>query len=368
LRRGVAQAEQLAGISHPNPEYVGPLGPQPYLASHNFDAFTAQARGDVLIPQVKTIFDVARAKHLVAAGFVSRTATASAVGNKAGLFGYTTYTEFTLTNTMRNKEGSSSGWATQTSTSLKDIDGSSIARVSSEKCVAGVGKRKLDPGKYAVILEPAAVNDLVAFLGFNLDARSAEQGQSFLSKKGKRGETLAGEKLFPEYISLRSDPFNPKVPATPWDDSLLPNDRIAWIDKGVVKNLYWDRFWAGKAGRKPTPIPSSLILDGQSNTLDDLIKSADRALLVTRFFYVRYLQPQTLQLTGLTRDGVFLVEGGKIVAPVTNFRWNESPVRVLQNTKKMSRPVLVSGGESAPSFAPAILATDFNFASISDAV
>jgi predicted Zn-dependent protease len=344
------------------------LGPQKFPALSNFDSFTANARGDVMIPHVAAILDAAKSKKLTAAGFVTRTATSLSVANKAGLFGFHEYTDSSLTNTMRNAEGSSSGWSTQVSSSMKDLDGHHVALVSADKCLQGVGKKKLEPGKYTVILEPAAVSDLIGYFGFGLDARSAEQGQSFLSRKGKQGETLVGEKLFPEYISLRSDPFNTKLSATPWGPSLLPNEAIAWIDKGVMKNLYWDRYWAEKAGRKPTPYPSNLVLEGQSTTLEDLIRSADRALLVTRFWYIRLLQPQTLEVTGLTRDGVFLVEKGKITDPVMNFRWNESPVRVLQNTRKVATPIPVAGAEAGSSFAPAILTENFNFASISDAV
>ena len=261
----------------------------------------------------------------------------------------------------------SSGWASQTSVSLKDVNGEAAARISVEKCVRGGGtKRKLDLGKYTVILEPAAVSDLVGFLGFNFGARDAEQGQSFLSKQG--GGTHLGEKMFPEYITLRSDLSDTKLPATPWGPSLLPNERIAWIEKGVVKNLFYDRFWASKAGKDPTPAPANLTLDGQNNTLEDLIQSTDRGLLITRFWYIRFLQPQTLQLTGLTRDGVFLVEKGKITDPVTNYRWNESPVRVLQNTKKLTQPSPSQGAEAGASIVPAILVTDFSLASVSDAV
>ncbi len=369
LRRGVEQSEELARISRPDPEHVAPLGPQQYPVLHNFDPFTAGARGDAMIPHVKAVIDAALEKKLTAAGFITRSATASAVGNKAGLFGYTTYTDSSLSNTMRNSGGSSSGWATQVSTCLKDLDGHAAARISADKCSNGVNKRRLDPGKYTVILEPAAVSDLIGYLGHGLSARSAEEGQSFLSRKGKPGETLVGDKLFPEYITLRNDPFNPKLSTRPWSwGSALPNEPITWIDHGVIKDVYWDRFWAQKAGRKATPYPANLLLEGQNNSLDDLIKSADRALLVTRLWYVRTLQPQTMQLTGLTRDGVFLIENGKVTEPVMNFRWNESPVRVLQNTKKLAQPVPVQDKDGGPSFSPAILATDFNFASISDAV
>ena len=369
LRRGVEQAEALARISRPNPEDMPPLGPQKYPEIENFDTPTGNSRGDALIGHVKAIIDGGRARKLTAAGFVQRSANWNAVANKAGLFGYHQSTEASLTNTLRNSGGSSSGWATQTSTTIKDLDGQDAARIAIEKCVTGENKKRLDPGKYTVILEPAAVSDLIGNLGYSFGARSAEQGQSFLSRKGgKPGDTLLGEKLFPEYITLRSDPFNPKLPASPWAASLLPNEKIAWIEKGVVKNLYYDRFWAEKAGKKPTPFPANLVLEGQDHTLQDLIQAAGKAVLVTRFWYMRTLQPQTLQITGLTRDGLFLVENGRVTAPLMNFRWNESPVRVLENTRMLSHPVATQGAEAGSSFAPALLATDFNFASISDAV
>ena len=368
LRRGVEQAEDLARISTPDPEHVTALGPQKYPTLNNFDSNTSNARGDVMIPHVKAIIDAARAKKLTAAGFVTRSATAIAAGNKAGLFGFHTYTDSSLTNTMRNTSGTSSGWATQVSTSVKDLDGGSVARVSADKCVSGARYKAARAGKYTVILEPAAVSDLIDQFGYGIDARSAEQGQSFLSKKGKSGETRVGEKMFAECVTLRSDPFNSKLAAIPWGPEFLPNERMAWIENGVMKNMYWDRFWAEKAGHRPTPSPVNLVLEGQNNTLEDLIKSVDRGLLVTRFWYVRTLQPQTMQLTGLTRDGVMLIENGKITEPVMNFRWNESPVHVLRNTKKLTGPIPVESAETGAALAPAILATDFNFASVSDAV
>jgi len=220
-------------------------------------------------------------------------------------------------------------------------------------------------------MEPAAVADLIGWLGFAFGARGAEQGQSFLSKPsadGKSVSTYVGDKLFPEIITLRSDPFHPKLASTPWGPSLLPNEKIAWIEKGVVKNLYYDRYWAQKAGKKPTPFPSELVLEGQDNTMEDLIASVDRGLLVTRLWYIRVVQPKTFQLTGLTRDGVFLIEKGKVTDAVTNFRWNQSPAEVLQRTTKLTQPVRVTNDETGSNMAPALITTDFNFTSISDAV
>lgn len=367
LRRGVALAEELARISPPNPEDMPALGPQKYLVLKNFDSFTAAARGDIMIPHVKAVIDSAKQNQLTAAGFIQRSANAVAVGNKAGLFGYHTYTDSSLSNTMRTAGGTSSGWASETSVSVKDVNGETVGRVSAEKAVRGARtKKKLDPGKYTVILEPAGVSDLVGYLGFNFGARDAEQGQSFLSKQG--GGTHLGEKMFPHYITLRSDPLDTRLATTPWGPSLLPNQRMAWIDEGVVKNLYYDRFWASKAGKEPTPATSNLVLEGQQHTLDDLIRSVNKGLLITRLYYIRMLQPQTLQLTGLTRDGVFLVENGEVTDPVTNFRWNESPVRVLQNTKKLGRPSRNQGDETGSAIVPAIVVDEFNLASVSDAV
>jgi len=375
LKNGVKQAEDLAAISRPDPEYMPALPAQNYPRISNFDEYTASARGDLMVPQVIAVLDGARKNKLVAAGYIQRSANAVGVGNKAGLFGYHSYTDSSLSHTMRNRDGTSSGWATQSSVSLRDLNGEEQARVSIDKCLRGVNRKKLDPGKYTVILEPAAVADVMGWLSFAFGAREAEQGQSFLSKPGKEagqgkgaGETFLGEKLFPEIITLRSDPFHPKLASTPWGSSLLPNEKISWIEKGVVRNLYYDRFWAEKAGKRPTPYPGNLVLDGQDNNLAGLIASVERGLLVTRLWYIRVVQPKTWQLTGLTRDGVFLVEKGKVTDPVTNFRWNESPAEVLQRTTKLTQPVRVTNDETGSNMAPALITTDFNFTSISDAV
>ncbi len=143
---------------------------------------------------------------------------------------------------------------------------------------------------------------------------------------------------------------------------------MTWIDKGVVSNLIYDRYWASKTGRKPTPFPGNLVLDGGGKTLEQLIASVERGLLVTRFWYIRSVNPQTVQLTGLTRDGLFLVENGKVTGAVVNFRFNESPVRLLQNAVAAGQPKRVRGGEGQGMIAPPMIVKDFNFASISDAV
>ena len=166
LKHGVEQAEQLAAISHPDPEDMPALGPQQYPHLSNFDSYTAAARGDLMVPHVQAIIQGALHNKLVAAGYIQRSANAVAVGNKAGLFGYHSYTDSSLSHTMRNREGTSSGWATQSSVSLRDLSGEEQVKVSIDKCLRGANRKKLDGGKYTVILEPAAVADLIGWLGF----------------------------------------------------------------------------------------------------------------------------------------------------------------------------------------------------------
>jgi predicted Zn-dependent protease len=158
------------------------------------------------------------------------------------------------------------------------------------------------------------------------------------------------------------------MPATPWSNDLMPARKINWIDKGVVANLSVDRYWAQKTNRQPTPNATSLILDGGDASVDELIKGVDRGLLVTHFWYIRFVNPQTQQYTGLTRDGLFLIENGKVTEPVMNFRFNDGPLTLLQKTVKVGKASRMRGLEGASMVAPALVATDFNFTSISDAV
>lgn len=380
LRAAVKLSEKLAVISPPNPERMAPLEPQKYAAVENFADSTAKARNEAMIPHVRSIIEGAKGNGLVAAGFFERSADASAIANKQGNFGYGRTTDADLSTTIRNADGTSSGWASQPAVRIEDIDGAVVGKTAIEKCLRWKNPKRLEPGKYTVVLEPTAVGDLVQLLGFSMQARSAEEGRSFLSKKG--GGTLVGEKLFPESITLRTDPLNRMYSVLPWASggggfggggfggfgAGLPTDRITWIEKGVVKNLFYDRYYAGKAGKQPTPAPNHLVLEGGDKSLADLIASVDRGLLVTRFWYIRVVNPQSVQLTGLTRDGLFLIENGKVTSPVVNFRFNESPVHLLQNAVVLGKPVRVRGGEGQGMIAPAVVVKDFPFTSVSDAV
>ncbi len=367
LREALKRSEQLARISPPNPERSSPLPPQKYADEENYAESTAKARNDAMIPHVRAIIESAKASNLVAAGFFERSAASSAVANKAGNFGYGRATDARLSTTVRAADGSSSGWASQPAVRIEEIDGAAIGKTAIEKCLKWKSPKRFEPGKYTVVLEPTAVGDLVQMLGFlGLQARVAEEGRGFLSKKG--GGTLLGEKLFPEWVTLRSDPFNKLYSSLPWGGNVLPAAPISWIEKGVVKNMFYDRYWAEKAGRPPTPAPVNFFLEGGSKSVEELIGSVERGFLVTRFWYIRVVNPQSVQLTGLTRDGLFLIENGKVTSPAVNFRFNESPVRLLQNAIAAGRPVRVRGGEGQGMIAPPLVVKDFPFTSISDAV
>lgn len=367
LRDAVKRSEELAMIAPPNPERVPPLTAQKYPAEENYAESTARARNDVMIPHIRAIIEGAKQKELVAAGFFTREAHTSATANKEGNFGFGRVTDAGLSATIRNSGGTSSGWASQPAVRIEDISGAAVGKTAIDKCLNWKNPKRLDPGKYTVVLEPTAVGDLVQLLGFSMNARAAEEGRSFLSKKG--GGTLVGEKLFPEWITLRSDPFNRLYSSLPWGAfGGLPAAPMPWIEKGVVKNLFYDRYWAMKAGKQPTSFPNHFILDGGGKSLADLVASVPRGLLVTRFWYIRVVNPQTVQLTGLTRDGLFLIEDGKVTSPVMNFRFNESPVRLLQNVVALGKPIRVKGGEGQGMIAPPAVVRDFPFTSVSDAV
>jgi predicted Zn-dependent protease len=375
LAAAVKKAEELAAISPPDPERLPAVGPQKYPATSDYDEHTARARAPEMIPHVKTVIDAAIQRKQVAAGLIERSHRVTAVANKSGLFGFHDASDSQMTTTIRMPDGSSSGWAGQPSMRLADIDSARLAATAGEKCLRWRNPQRLDPGNYTVVLEPTAAGDLVRLMAGAFSARNTEEGRTFLSKRG--GGTLLGEKLFPEFVTFRSDPFDPRQPSSPWTGDLLPNSAITWIDKGVVANLAYDRYWAAKTGKQPTPGGGfgfgfggggSLIMEGGTATVDDLIASVDRGLLITHFWYIRGVNFQTLQQTGLTRDGVFLIEKGKVTTPVMNFRFLESPVRLLKNTQRLGPALRVRGLEGGMMVAPALVATDFPLPSISDAV
>jgi predicted Zn-dependent protease len=368
LTQAQARAEEIARLAPVNPEFMPPLGAQSYAAGKGYDEPSANIRSGQLAAAAKTIIEQARGRNIDAAGYGETGRGFSAMATSAGLFAYDRNTQSRFAITARNQAGTWSGWAGGLDTRFDRLDASAIGARAIGKAAYDTAPVDLDPGKYTVILEPSAVADLVSLLLWNLDARSADEGRSFLAKKG--GGTKLGEKLFHESVTISSDPDDPVVPEPVYSMDGLPQKRTVWVEAGVVRNLVYSRFWAQKMGREPVPGSQSFTMRGGPTSIDEMIKDTKRGVLVTRLWYIREVDPQTLLLTGLTRDGNFLIENGRITAPARNFRFNESPVAMLSNIIAMGPSERTHGGEvdGGTFAAPPLLVKDFTFSSKSSGI
>ena len=374
LQRAVRNAEEVARLSPDNPEYMPVLGPQKYVATNAYFEDVAGVTPDWRASAVATAIDMSKQKGVVSAGFVDSSATIQAIASSKGLFGYDRQTAADYNLTSRTPDGSGSGWASKSFNELRLLNPSQLASAAIEKAAQSKNPAAIEPGKYTVVLEPAALADLLAFLVFSANARQADEGRSFFSKKG--GGNRVGEQILGEQVRIYSDPTHPLAPTLAFEGSGLPIKRNTWVDNGVWKELIYSRFWAQKQGKEPTGGPANLIMEGGRASLADLIAGTERGVLVTRFWYIRPLDPQTLLYTGLTRDGLFLIEKGKVTRPVKNMRWNESPIAALNNIDAMTAPERVVSGEGyggSDGFTfglvcPAVRVREFTFTSASDAV
>jgi predicted Zn-dependent protease len=240
--------------------------------------------------------------------------------------------------------------------------------VAIEKALRSVDAKAIEPGRYTVILEPAATSELLGRMLGAFNARQADEGRSFLSKKG--GGNRLGEKLFDEQVNIWADPWDQQVGVLPWDgNTLLARERTDVIKAGRVNALEYTRYWAQKQGARALGRHGNMVMGGTDKTLAELIANTKKGVLVTRTWYIRMVDPQSVLLTGLTRDGTFYIENGRIAYPVKNFRFNESPVAMLNNIEELGKPVMI-GGDEVPyqMLIPPMKVRDFNFTSLSDAV
>jgi len=368
LQKAVARSEELARLAPENPEYLPFLDRQIYAPpAETYIASTAAMRAKQRGDLVAQSLQVAKEAGVVAAGFLQNTAGFSAMMNSHGLFAYSTSTDVNFSVTLRTKDGTGSGYASRGFNDVGKMDVEGASKTAAWKAAQSGNARAIEPGKYTVILEPAAGIVLLENLYGALDARSADEGRSFLSKPG--GKTRLGEKLVDEQVTVYSDPWNPELPTSPYGDDGLPERRTTWIDKGVIQNLVYSRYWAKQKGVEPVPNPRGFIMSGGSASLEDLIKGTEKGILVTRLWYIRAVDPQTLLYTGLTRDGTFYIENGQIKFPVKNFRFNESPIIMLNNLEALGKPERTVSGEGGGSaLIPPMKIRDFTFTSLSDAV
>lgn len=363
LERVVRRAEDLAKLAPENPEFMPAVGPQTYRATDTFSeataALTAEARASIAEASIAPC----RSGGLIAAGFLEDGNTFFAHANSNGNFGYQRATVADYTCTVRTADGRGSGWVASNVKDVAAFDAAKDIQIAMRKAAASADAQALEPGKYTVILEPAAASGLISFMMRFFDARSADEGRSFLSKQG--GGNKLGEQIMDPRVNIYTDPVHPVVPAMPWDGDGLPRERTSIIDAGKVANLEYSRYWAAKRGKPATAAWGNTIMEGGTKSTAELIASTERGVLVTRTWYIRMVDPQTVLLTGLTRDGTFYIENGQLRYPIKNFRFNESPVIMLNNIEELGQSVRVEDGTI---MVPPMKIRDFTFTSLSDAV
>ena len=367
LEAAVRRAEEIARLAPENPEFMPAVGKQDFKPTNTFnrnaEAFNPDYRADVAFASI----DAAKKAGLQAAGFFNDTIGFDCIANSKGVFGYQELAGLNFTVTTRTNDGRGSGWVSRAAYDPKAFDPRAASDIAIEKALRSVDAKALEPGRYTVVMEPAATNDLLNFMFNAFDARSADEGRSFLSKKG--GANRLGDKLFDEQVNIWTDPWDANAPVLPWDQATMQaRARRDLIKGGVITSLDYNRYWAQKQGKAATPPAGNIIMAGGSRSTEELIASTKKGILVTRTWYIRMVDPQSVALTGLTRDGTFYIENGKIKHPIKNFRFNDSPVSMLNNIDELGRPVLIGDTDARKLMIPAMKVRDFNFTSLSDAV
>ncbi len=384
LKRTVESAESLARLSPENPELVPELGAQDYAVVNGYFESTAGLDPEKRAVATKNAITAAESAggpgaNIFVAGYLEANAGANAVATSRGLFAYHRSSSANLGITARTPDGTGSGWSNAGARDWSVIDAAALGRTASAKAAASRNPRAIEPGLYTVVLEPAAVSDIMGSLFGAFNARANDEGRGTFSKPG--GGTKLGEKIADERVTMYSDPTDPDLLAQPFAQDGTPVRRVTYIEKGILKEFGYDRYWAQKQGKVATGGGGgfgggggggggggfgggAVKFVGGTQTTAELIAGTKRGILVTHFFYIRPLDQRTVMLTGLTRDGTFLIENGKITAAVKNFRWNESPLFMLSKIEEIGRAEPVGAGRVMPS----LKAKDFNFTSLSDAV
>ncbi|WP_339931924.1 TldD/PmbA family protein [uncultured Brevundimonas sp.] len=367
LERVVRRAEELARLAPENPEFMPAVEAQTYTPTATYSAATAAITPEDRAAVATNSIDPCKAANLIAAGYLEDVTGFVAFMNSKGNFGYQTSTSADYTCTVRTEDGRGSGWVGHNVQDVSTFDADADVRIAMRKASASAEALALEPGKYTVILEPAAVAGLVGFMMNFFDARSADEGRSFLSKPG--GGNRIGEQMFGPEVNIHTDPGHPDAAVYPWDGDGLPRTARPIVENGRISSLEYSRYWAQKQGKPALAGSGNLIMTGGDKSTADLIRSTERGILVTRTWYIRMVDPQTVLLTGLTRDGTFYIENGQIKHPVKNFRFNESPVIMLNNVEDLGRAVRVQSDEGGYVMVlPAMKIRDFTFTSLSDAV
>jgi len=366
LRAAIDASLSLAQSQPKDPRLLPLPGKQRYRPVNRFVKQTVALTPEARARAVRRACDLAVKRGQTAAGVFSSGQSQAAVGNSRGLFAAyrETHAEFSITM----QEAPAASWAKANAASVDDIDPQQLAERASERAHRATNAQELPPGKYTVILEPAAALDLVGFLFYDFAATALEDKRSCLNDR-------MGKQLFGKNITITDDAYHPLQLGAPFDGEGLPRERVLLVDRGVPKNLVYARTTAKAARKKPTghgfPLPNeygeaplNLVFSSGSSSLEEMIASTDRGLLVTRLWYIREVDPYEKIMTGMTRDGLFLVEKGKVTSAVRNFRFNQSILEMLRNVELLGPAVRASGEEAFEMVVPAMKVRDFHFSEV----
>lgn len=359
LRDAAIRAKQSAELCPDDPELVpfpgaAKVRPVPAAFVEKTALLTAQQIADAVHPAIAE----AKSRNLQAAGFLELSTATSAVATKAGFFATHAATHADFSMTARTPDGTGSGWAGRAGESLAELNIGKLGLTACDKAERSRSPRGLAPGHYPVVLEAAATQELFDQMGGFFDQRAADEGASPFSAAD--GKTKIGESLFGQ-LTVYADPFDKATPSAPFDGEGTPRQRQVYVENGVLKSLHVSRYWAKKTGKQATAAPGALVARGASVD-GDLVKGLDRGLLITRLWYCNVVDPKTMTLTGLTRDGVFWVEGGHIVDSVNNFRFNQSLLSLFANTEAYGPSDRLNG------MMPSLRCSEFFMSTRSDAV
>lgn len=366
LRFAIESSLSLARSQPKDPQLLPLPGKQRYPSVNHFVKQTAALTPEDRARAVRRACDFAAKRRQTAAGIFSSGQSQMALGNSRGVFAAyrETHSEFSITM----QEESATSWAKANFADVRNMEPQKLAERASDRAHQAVDPRELPPGRYTVILEPAAVLDLVGFLFYDFAATAVEDKRScFTGRMGKQ--------LFDQRISITDDVYHPLQLGPPFDGEGILRQRIALVERGVPKNLVYSRARARRAGKKPTghgfalpneygEAPMNLVFSGGNSSLPEMIATTDRGLLVTRLWYIREVDPYEKLMTGMTRDGLFLIEGGKTVSAVRNFRFNQSVLEMLRNVELLSPAVRAAGEESFEMVVPAMKVRDFHFSEV----
>ncbi len=366
IRAAVEQAVALAKSAAADQDLLPLAQPVPIPRVDRFDMRTAAASPEDRARAVAGAIRVVEGAGQTAAGIYSTGETIEAILNSAGVAVWhsETLAQFSITAMAKD----SSGWAKASAVSSANIDASGLARCASEKARLSENPQEIPPGRYTVVLEPAAVLDLVGQMFSDFSATSLRDQRSFLTDR-------LGTKLFGENIHIHDDVAHPLQAGVPFDGEGVPRKRLALVEAGVPREVAYSRSSAARAGVAPTghgfPLPNevgesplNIVIAGGSTSVDEMVASTERGVLVTRLWYIREVDPYEKIMTGMTRDGTFLIENGRVVSGLKNFRFNQGMIELLNSVQAFSPTERASGEEIFDMVVPAMKVRDFHFTEV----